>query len=139
MEINSQLMLKRMVMPSDLNPDGDIFSGWVLSQMDLAGIQACKEHYLGRYVTIAIDDTCFKHPLLVGDVISIYTEIIEVGTTSIKVLIHCYKKVKNNNINLNNVDTDAILITNGVFKYVHVDSNRFPLKIPVKVQRYSSF
>ena len=86
---------------------------------------ACKEYYPGRYVTIAIEKTCFKKPVYVGDILTIYTKILKVGNTSIKVNIQTYLDRVNSpeNKQLN------MLVTEGIFTFVHIDTNRKPLKV----------
>lgn len=127
-----KLMMKIVAMPCNTNPNGDIFGGWLLSQMDLAGYSACKDFYPGRYVTIAIHDTFFKQPVFVGDNLTIYTKIREIGRTSIQIVIKTYlDRINNPETKQNN-----ILVTEGVFKYVHINKDRYPLAIPEKVKKY---
>ena len=125
--------MKIVAMPCNTNPNGDIFGGWLLSQMDLAGYSACKDFYPGRYVTIAINDTFFKQPVFVGNILTIYTQITNVGRTSITVHIHTYLD------RINNPETkqNHIMVTEGVFKFVHIDEDRLPMPIPDLVKKYS--
>lgn len=131
-QYKQKVMMKIVAMPCNTNPNGDIFGGWLLSQMDLAGYSACKDYYPGRYVTIAINDTFFKQPVFVGDNLTIYTQIVEVGNTSIKIDIQVYlDRVNSPETKLNN-----ILVTEGLFKYVHINKDRYPLSIPEKIKKY---
>ncbi|MCW1360723.1 acyl-CoA thioesterase [Campylobacter sp. US33a] len=77
--------LKIVAMPSDTNPAGNIFGGWIMSQIDLAGGIAARELSPERVVTISMDRVVFKEPVFVGDIISCYAKIVKVGTTSIAV------------------------------------------------------
>jgi len=77
------LSLQTIAMPADTNPHGDIFGGWLMSQMDLAGGIAARTRTGGRIVTIAVDAMVFHKPVSVGDVVSVYAEEIRVGRTSV--------------------------------------------------------
>ena len=72
-------------MPSCINSNGDIFGGWLLSQMDLAGCVECQRYSPGRYVTITIDKMVFTKPVKVGDILTIYCKIINIGQTSLTI------------------------------------------------------
>ncbi|WP_020557987.1 acyl-CoA thioesterase [Thiofilum flexile] len=80
---NESLLLRTVAMPADTNPNGDIFGGWILSQMDLAGGILAKDISQGRVATIAVDAMKFIKPVKVGDVVCCYGEIKRIGTTSI--------------------------------------------------------
>ena len=75
--------LRAIAMPADANPAGDIFGGWLLSQMDLAGGTLATRRAKGRTATVAITAMTFHRPVFIGDVVTCYAEIIKVGTTSI--------------------------------------------------------
>jgi acyl-CoA thioesterase YciA len=89
-EPRGELTVRLIAMPSDTNANGDIFGGWVLSQMDQAGGIAAVEKAQGRVVTIAIDAMTFIRPVRVGDVLCVYTEVDHVGRTSMKVHIEAW-------------------------------------------------
>lgn len=91
-EPHGELTVRLAAMPSDTNANGDIFGGWVLSQMDQAGGIAAVEKAQGRVVTIAIDAMTFIRPVKVGDVLSVYTKIASVGRTSMKVHIEAWAR-----------------------------------------------
>ena len=116
-----KLCYKVIPMPCDTNSCGDIFGGWLLSQMDLAGVVMCKEYSYGRYVTITIDEMLFKKPVKVGDILEIYCKIIKIGNTSICVNI----KVKTTNLEKNITS----IVTQGNFKYVKI--NKDGTSIPI--------
>ena len=109
-----KLCYKVVPMPCDTNSNGDIFGGWLLSQMDLAGVVMCKEYKYGRYVTISIDKMIFKKPVKVGDILEIYCSIYKVGTTSLTI------NIKSITINLESNIKDVV--TEGTFKYVKIDN-----------------
>ncbi len=89
-EPRGELTVRLIAMPSDTNANGDIFGGWVLSQMDQAGGIAAVEKAQGRVVTIAIDAMTFIRPVRVGDVLCVYTTVDHVGRTSMKVHIEAW-------------------------------------------------
>ena len=78
-------MLRVMTMPADTNPAGDIFGGWVMAQVDIAGGIAAARRARGRIATVAVNSFLFKQPISVGDVVSFYADIVKVGRTSITV------------------------------------------------------
>jgi len=91
-EPRGELTVRLIAMPSDTNANGDIFGGWVLSQMDQAGGIAAVERAQGRVVTIAIEAMTFIRPVKVGDVLCVYTSIDQVGRSSIKVHIEAWAR-----------------------------------------------
>ena len=115
------LAISVFAMPSCINNNGDIFGGWLLSQMDLAGIIECKKKSPGKYVTIAIDKMKFVKHVSVGDLVKIYTEIKHIGNTSITVFMKAYVDRLENG--------DNIEVTHGLFTYVKIDDSRNPIKI----------
>ncbi len=115
------LCIQVLPMPCDTNSNGDIFGGWLLSQMDLAGCVECSNYFPGRYVTITIDKMVFSKAVKVGDLLSIYCKIIKIGNTSITVdIIAKIKKALTNEI---------LEVTKGIFKYVCIDHESKPKKI----------
>ena len=115
------LCIQVIPMPCDTNANGDIFGGWLLSQMDLAGSVECKRFFPGRYVTITIDKMLFSKPVKVGDILTIYCKIINIGNTSITVDI--LAKIKKS------LSNETFEVTKGIFKYVCIDENHKPMKI----------
>lgn len=86
----TELTIRTIAMPSDTNPAGDIFGGWVMSQMDLAAFLRSCEYSRGRTVTAAVKEIVFKKPVKVGDTVFIYTRITRVGRTSIELSIEVW-------------------------------------------------
>src|SRR5262249_44126585 len=99
--------LRTVAMPADTNPHGDIFGGWLLCQMDLAGTTVATRHARGRVVTVAVAGMTFHRPVLVGDEVTCFCKIGRVGTTSIAVAIESWVR--------RGVGTEAIKVTEGVF------------------------
>ena len=113
-----EAVLSTIAMPGDANPSGDIFGGWLLSQMDLAGsIPAC-ERAKGRVATIAIEAMKFHRAVLVGDRVRCYAELQRVGRTSMTIKIETW---------VSRLGVPGMLkVTEGVFTYVAIDGNRHP-------------
>ncbi len=107
------LSLQTIAMPADTNWSGDVFGGWIVSQMDLAGAIHVERFSKGRCATIAINQMTFLVPVKVGNVISCYTKILEVGNTSVQVQIEVW--------NSHDDSREPVRITEGVFTFVAVD------------------
>lgn len=107
-----------IAMPTDTNPHGDIFGGWLISQMDLAGSSAATRRAKGRVVTVAITGMTFHRPVYVGDEVSCYAEVTKVGHTSLTVNIQSWA--------CRGIGDEQIAVTDGVFTYVAVDANGKP-------------
>jgi acyl-CoA thioesterase YciA len=123
-ENSGEMITRTLAMPADTNPDGDIFGGWVLSQMDIAGGILTKKVAEGRTVTIALDSMVFHLPVFVGDVLCCYGEVLKTGRTSITVKIDAYARRQ--------YKDERVKVTEGIFTYVHVDENRKPKALPKK-------
>ena len=117
--------IRVMPMPADANPSGDIFGGWVMSQVDLAGGIVAAARAKGRVATVAVNSFVFKQPVLVGDVVSLYATIARTGRTSITVDVECY-------VQRNPDDMICTKVTEATLTYVAVDSNRRPRELPAK-------
>ena len=117
--------IQAVAMPADTNPSGDIFGGWVLSQMDLAGSVLARQITKKRVTTVAVDKMRFHKPIMVGDIVSFYTEVNKIGTTSITIDIKTLVTRKNNVLGKD----QAIMVTEGKFVYVSIDSKGKPIKI----------
>ncbi|MCB9061686.1 MAG: acyl-CoA thioesterase [Halobacteriovoraceae bacterium] len=117
-----EISIRTLAMPADTNPTGDIFGGWVLSQMDIAGGIATKKFARKRVVTVAVDSMIFHLPVFVGDTLCCYTNIIKTGRTSITVKIEAWAARE--------IAKERVLVTEGIFTYVCVNEERKP--IPIK-------
>src|SRR5690554_700932 len=111
-----------MAMPSDTNPAGDIFGGWVLSQMDIAAGICASRRSQCRVVTVSLEGMSFIRPVRVGDILGVYTEIVETGTTS--VVVHVEAWVRRDRIG------NREKVTEGRFKFVALDDNCKPTPLP---------
>ena len=112
-EPNGTLTIRTLAMPADTNPSGDIFGGWVMSQMDLAGAIAAVEVARGRVATVAVEAMTFIAPVKVGDILCVYTRVERVGTTSITIALEAWAR--------RNRIADRVKVTDGRFVYVALD------------------
>lgn len=119
-----ELALRTLAMPADTNPHGQIFGGWLLSQMDIAGAMVANKHIASKTVTVAIDSMQFHEPVHVGDVICCYGDVERVGRTSVAVRIRAYV--------LRQYSGERFLVTEGLFTYVHIDKDGKPAPIVKK-------
>ena len=120
-EPQGELTVRTMAMPKDTNPIGDIFGGYLLSQMDIAGGIYTQKIAQGRTVTIAVDSMTFHKPLNVGDILCCYCDTIKIGNTSIAVKVEAWT--------IRKFQSDREKITEGVFTYVAIDDDRKPRPI----------
>jgi len=120
----NQLLLRTVAMPADTNPNGDIFGGWIMSQMDLAGGILAKKVSLGRTVTIAVDQIVFHKPVKVGDVVCCYGRVVKSGNTSATIALEVWV-----NPILREDENERMLVTSANFTYVAIDNdgNKRPL------------
>jgi acyl-CoA thioesterase YciA len=114
--------LRTIAMPADANPSGDIFGGWLMGLMDLAAGNAAGHRARGRVATIAVEGMKFHRPVLVGDEVSIFAEVISVGRTSMRIDVEAWRRERSE---------DAMcLVTEGVFTFVAIDEHRKPRPVP---------
>jgi acyl-CoA thioesterase YciA len=113
--------LRAIAMPADTNPHGDIFGGWLLCQMDLAGSAFATRSAGGRVVTVAITAMAFHRPVLVGDEVSCFCDVAKTGNTSITVKIESWARRR--------MAEQPIKVTEGLFTYVRVDGGGRPQPI----------
>ncbi len=116
------LEIRVVAMPKDTNPSGDVFGGWLISQMDLAGGVFCRRIAKGRVVTVTIDSTTFNEPVFIGDTLCCYVSLVKIGRTSITVYIEAF-------VHRDFESDNRIKVTEGEFKYVKMDENRKPSPI----------
>lgn len=116
-ELNKQPEIRVLPMPSDTNAAGDIFGGWLMSQVDIAGSIAAHRYVGNRVVTVAVNEFLFIKPVLVGDLVSIYADIEHIGNTSIRVKLNIMAEHERGKANAKKV-AEAILT------YVSLDENK---------------
>jgi acyl-CoA thioesterase YciA len=118
-----ELVMRVMPMPSDANGNGDIFGGWIMAQVDLAGSVLPARISKGRITTVAVNQFTFKHPVSVGDLLSFYVSIERIGNTSITVHVEVYAE-------RNPAEPYIAKVTEANLTYVAIDSNGKPRSIP---------
>ena len=109
------LALQTVAMPKDTNASGDIFGGWLLSQMDMAGAVTAEEVAGGRVATVAIEGMALLTPVHVGAVVTCYCDVLEVGRSSVRIVVEVWINSKH--------DGDPIKVTEGEFVFVAIDEN----------------
>ena len=114
--------IRTLAMPADANPSGDIFGGWVLSQMDLAGGAVAAQRAGGRVATVAVTAMTFHRPVLVGDEVSCFGEVVRVGRTSIAVHVESWAR--------RGFGGERIKVTEGLFTFVAIGPDRKPRPVP---------
>ncbi|WP_433910063.1 acyl-CoA thioesterase [Sphingomonas yabuuchiae] len=114
--------LRVTAMPSDANPYGDIFGGWLMGQMDLAAGSVASRHSGGRAVTIAAEGMKFHAPVLVGDEVSVYATLVRVGNTSMTIEVEAWRRARHME--------DATKVTQARFVFVATDKDRKPRTVP---------
>lgn len=119
------LVLKVMPMPSDANANGDIFGGWVMAQVDVAGSVLPARHAQGRMATVAVNQFIFKQPVRVGDILSFYAKMERIGRTSMTVNVGVYaERIRNQG--------RYIKVTEATLTYVAIDDQGRPREVPIQ-------
>jgi acyl-CoA thioesterase YciA len=119
---NGEVVIRTIAMPADANANGDIFGGWLMSQMDLGGAILARGTAHCRVTTVAVDGMSFLRPVNVGDVVTCYGQLLGIGRTSMKVRVEAWVQ--------RYADTTSLHVTEGTFTYVAIDDAGKPQ--PVK-------
>lgn len=119
---NRLLSTRAIAMPADTNPSGDIFGGWLVCQMDLAGGNVASAKTKGRVVTVAIDALVFHKPVFIGDEVSCYAEVVRLGHTSLTLHIEAWVRRA--------LQEEVIKVTEGTFTFVAIDDDHKPREFP---------
>ena len=122
---DEQPALRVVPMPADANYHGDIFGGWIMSQVDIAGSVPASRRARGRIVTVGVNSFVFKQPVLIGDLVSFYARITHVGRTSITVDVEVFAQ-------RNPVDEVCVRVTEASLTYVAVGPDRRPRELPTE-------
>ena len=117
-----EAVIRTIAMPSDTNPAGDIFGGWLMSQMDLAAGNAAARRARGRCATVAVDGMTFHSPVHVGDDISVCAELLSVGRTSMKFKVEAWRRSRDGD--------ESVKVTEASFTFVAIDSGSRPRPVP---------
>ncbi len=118
-----QPVLRVMPLPKDANIHGDVFGGWIMAQVDIAGAIPATRRAGGRVATIAVNAFVFKQPVFVGDLLSFYADIVKEGRTSITVSVEVYAERQR-------LDTEPVKVTEATLTYVATDENRRSRPLP---------
>lgn len=144
---NKQPVLRVAAMPADTNASGDIFGGWIMSQVDIAGSVVAARRAKGRVVTVAVTEFLFKKPVFVGDLISCYADVVKVGRTSVTVDVSVYatnfvppvssrlsaeksRRTQQSELKHGTLEEASIKVTEARVVYVAVDENGVSRELP---------
>ncbi len=117
------LVLRMMPLPADANANGDVFGGWIMAQVDLAGAVLPARIARGRIATVAVNQFVFKQPVSIGDLLSFYARVDRIGTTSITVHVEVYAE-------RNPADLHVVKVTEANLTYVAIDAHGRPRPLP---------
>ena len=123
---DQELVLKVIPMPRDCNANGDIFGGWVMAQVDMAGAVVPARYVKGRMVTVAVNEFVFKHPVRVGDILSFFAKLTRIGRTSITVKIEVFAERFGS-------ENEYTKVTEASLTYVAIDEHGHPREVPQKL------
>ncbi|MBK5103769.1 MAG: acyl-CoA thioesterase, partial [Burkholderiales bacterium] len=118
-----RLAIRTLAMPENTNIEGDIFGGWIMAQVDIAGGVLAARHARGRVATVAVNSFQFNQPVQIGDLLSLYAEIVRVGNTSITINVEVYAQ-------RNPEEIEIVKVTEATLTYVATDKDRRPRKVP---------
>lgn len=125
-QFGRQPALRVMPMPADLNPNGDVFGGWVMAQVDVAGAIPAMRRARGRVATVSVNSFQFRQPISVGDIVSFYAEVLHVGRTSITVRVEVFAE-------RNHDDPISVKVTQAELTYVAIDDAGGKREVPAEV------
>jgi acyl-CoA thioesterase YciA len=120
---DKELVMKVIPMPADTNANGDIFGGWVMAQVDLAGSVLPARLIRGRMATVAVNEFLFKQPVRVGDLLSFYSDVVRIGRTSITVRVEVFAERRS-------YQGQYVKVTEATVTYVAIDEQGRPREIP---------
>lgn len=120
-----ELVLRVMPLPADANANGDIFGGWIMAQVDLAGAVLPARIARGRIATVAVNQFLFKQPVSVGDLLSFYARVTRIGSTSVSVHVEVWAE-------RNPADPQVVKVTEADLTYVAIDAQGRPRSLPIQ-------
>jgi acyl-CoA thioesterase YciA len=115
-------VIRTIAMPADTNPSGDIFGGWLMSQMDLAAGNLAARHSRGRAATVAVEAMSFLSPVLVGDEVSLFARLAKAGRTSMRIEVEAWRRARESE--------ETTKVTEAVFTFVAIDAAGRPRSLP---------
>jgi acyl-CoA thioesterase YciA len=116
-------VLRMMPMPADANIHGDVFGGWIMAHVDIAGAVPAARRAAGRVATVAVTSFVFKEPVFVGDLVSFYARVLKAGRTSVTVEVEVYAE-------RNRLQKEVVKVTEATLVYVATDESRHPRALP---------
>jgi acyl-CoA thioesterase YciA len=128
---DQDLVMRVMPMPADVNANGDIFGGWIMSQVDIAGGVLAARLAKGRIATVAVNQFVFKQPVSIGDLLSFYAHVLQVGNTSVTVRVEVYAE-------RNPADVRVVKVTEANLTYVAIDDQGRPRSLSASAARASA-
>ena len=120
---DKQPVLRVMPMPADLNPEGDVFGGWIMAQVDIAGGVVAGRRAKGRIATVAVNSFLFKQPVSTGDLVSFFAEVVRVGRTSVTVCVEVYAQRRP-------AEEIAVKVTEATLTYVALNKDGSKRELP---------
>jgi acyl-CoA thioesterase YciA len=120
----AELVMRVMPMPADANANGDVFGGWIMAQVDLAGAVLPARIAKGRIATVAVNEFVFKQPVSIGDLLSFYARVTRIGNTSVTVQVEVYAE-------RNPANLQVVKVTEGKLTYVAIDRSGAPRALPL--------
>ena len=115
-------VIRTIAMPADTNPNGDIFGGWIMSQMDLAAGNVAARRARGRTATVAVEAMSFLSPVAVGDEVSLFADIVKEGRTSLRIEVEAWRRAR--------ASEETMKVTEAVFTFVAIDESGRPRPLP---------
>jgi acyl-CoA thioesterase YciA len=115
-------VIRTIAMPADTNPNGDIFGGWLMSQMDLAAGNVAARRARGRTATVAVEAMSFLSPVAVGDEVSLFADIVKEGRTSLRIEVEAWRRAR--------ASEETMKVTEAVFTFVAIDDSGRPRPLP---------
>jgi acyl-CoA thioesterase YciA len=122
---HGEVAIRTIAMPADTNPNGDIFGGWLMSQMDLAASTLAHRRARGRVATVAVDGMSFLSPVFVGDEVTLYARLIGSGRTSMRIFVEAWRRPRH--------DEASNKVTEATFVFVSIDAQRRPRPLAEEV------
>jgi acyl-CoA thioesterase YciA len=127
-QTEQDLVMRVMPMPADVNANGDIFGGWIMAQVDIAGGVLAARLARGRIATVAVNQFVFKQPVSIGDLLSFYAHVLQIGNTSITVRVEVYAE-------RNPADVQVVKVTEANLTYVAIDHQGRPRPLAANAGR----
>lgn len=117
-----EIVIRSIAMPADTNPNGDIFGGWLMSQMDLGASTLAHQRAAGRVATVAVDGMTFLSPVFVGDQVTVHARMVSTGRTSMRIFVEAWRRTR--------AGQASIKVTQATFVFVAIDEQRRPRPLP---------